>query len=189
MEDIKVQFEQPHVAPATSLAEVSAAQLGEGEFNGYLWKRGYKYNCIPTWKRRYCIIKGGYLFKYSSPQGKRPKGSPISITDCEFEEFQANVRPDANRSAEDGDASFGIHISSLTREWVFGADSAEIRQQWIAAFQHAKHVSIKQMMGHVPITSDAKFAHQVGDYLVNQKMKREAMQNEQYSSGGNFVPA
>jgi hypothetical protein len=34
---------------------------------GWLTKRGYKLGCMPTWKRRYFILKGQYIFKFESP--------------------------------------------------------------------------------------------------------------------------
>src|SRR5688572_8619340 len=30
---------------------------------GWLTKRGYKLGCLPTWKRRWFILKGQYIFK------------------------------------------------------------------------------------------------------------------------------
>jgi hypothetical protein len=44
-----------------------ASSLTNPYHAGYLFKAGMVYGCVPTWKHRWCIVKGGYLFKYSSP--------------------------------------------------------------------------------------------------------------------------
>ena len=52
---------------ARSVDAPTAESLGDCIHSGWLSKRGHKLGCLPSWKRRFCILKGAYLFKYESP--------------------------------------------------------------------------------------------------------------------------
>ncbi len=42
---------------------------GNPTISGYLWKYSEDYCfCRPVWKRRFCVVQGGYLFKFASQQ-------------------------------------------------------------------------------------------------------------------------
>ena len=55
------------VGASRNVEAPSAESLIDCVHSGWMSKRGYKMGCLPTWKRRFFILKGQYLFKFSSP--------------------------------------------------------------------------------------------------------------------------
>lgn len=55
------------VGAARHIEAPSAESLIDCVHSGWMSKRGYKMGCVPSWKRRFFILKGQYLFKFSSP--------------------------------------------------------------------------------------------------------------------------
>jgi hypothetical protein len=52
---------------ACSIESPSAEALSDCAHSGWLGKRGYHLGCVPSWKRRFFILKGNYIFKFDSP--------------------------------------------------------------------------------------------------------------------------
>jgi hypothetical protein len=144
----------------------SVASLVNPYCDGYLFKHGVTYGCWPTWKRRYCIVKGGFLFKFSSPNSSKPKGTPIPLTDCEIDGVDlpaaaAAAAKKADPSANVQHTLYGVRLSTLIHEYTFGCVSEEERSHWIRKLRTHKQLAIKQMMGHAPVSADEQFAAKV----------------------------
>ena len=58
---------EPGVGAARHIEAPTAESLIDCVHSGWMSKRGYKMGCVPSWKRRFFILKGQYLFKFSSP--------------------------------------------------------------------------------------------------------------------------
>ena len=139
---------------------------------GYLSKHGFAYGCWPSWKQRYCIVTGGFLFKYVNPHGREPKGTPLALTDCDIDEVDLPT----SAKTPDGAQLMGIRCRSLTRETLFGAPSAESRATWIRVLRAHKQLVIKQLMGHAPMSPDEEFAAKSGKVLNEKSMERQAIE-------------
>lgn len=63
-------------------------------------------------------------------------------------------------------------MSTLVHEYTFGCASADERRAWIAKLRSHKQISIKQQMGHAPITADERWAASSGQHLVTRKQER-----------------
>ena len=149
-----------------SLENPSAEVIAEGAPRvGWMSKRGYKVGCIPSWKRRWFILRGGYLFKYDSPMGSSPKGSPIPILGLTWTMGPVDPKPSEH--------SHTITLSTLRREYVLGAGSAEELQGWIDDITAAKSLVIKQGLGHAPVSEGDEFAARAGEFLTQKRLDRE----------------
>lgn len=103
-------------APSLSLDAPPAAALTNPAHAGFLFKLGVTYGCWPTWKKRYCIVKGGFLFKYSSPSSSKPKGTPIPITDCEIDACELPAAAAQAAAALDSSAGVGGELFGIRCE-------------------------------------------------------------------------
>lgn len=97
----------------------SADSLGEPAYSGWLEKKGFKCGCFPSWKRRWMILQGGYIFKFEGTNSKKPTGLPIPVLD-----ITAGVAP-IDPKAKGGAHHAILHISTLRREYIFGSDSQD----------------------------------------------------------------
>ncbi len=66
---------------ARSVEVPSAESLSECQHSGWLSKRGLKFGCLPSWKRRFFILKGQYIFKFESPTVSRRAGRARAWTE------------------------------------------------------------------------------------------------------------
>ena len=85
-------------------------------------------------------------------------------------------------------------VSTLVHEYTFGCASTDERRTWITKLRSHKQISIKQQMGHAPITADERWAASSGAHLVTRKQERvqEQAAEELDAHGGRamraFVP-
>lgn len=166
-----VSHEEIHInaAPgsvAHSIESPSAESLSdECLHSGWMSKRGYKIGCIPTWKRRFFILKGVYVFKFESPVGTGPKGAPIPVLG-----LTATIGPIDPKPSEHNHT---MMLSTLRKEYVVGAGSNEELVAWIDAFARAKSISIKQQLGHAPLSASDEYANRSGALLTQKRLDQE----------------
>eukprot|EP00742_Colponemidia_sp_Colp-10_P008635 GILJ01009365.1.p1 GENE.GILJ01009365.1~~GILJ01009365.1.p1 ORF type:complete len:201 (-),score=25.87 GILJ01009365.1:176-778(-) len=148
----------------------SAAALGNSTMEGFLHKYqeqcGGCFPCFkPTWQRRYFILKGQFIFRYASPSGKKPKGTPIPIESMSVSEDNDTIGPDGRR--------YCFVLSSIRKDFIISAGSADERSAWIRAIRAAKERSIKERMGHLPMSAGDRTANKAGSYLFKQQLDFE----------------
>jgi hypothetical protein len=147
-------------------------------FSGNMFKKGYRFGnllaccpsccgCGPVWKRRFFIIRGGYLFRFTSNnRTARPKGTPVPLSDA----IVNVVEVDEN---EDENPALLLSVSTLRKEYIFRADTEEKRNVWIRKLNLAKHLSIKVSLGHAKQSSVDRRARKAGERLYNDGIRRE----------------
>jgi len=155
-------------------------------FSGNLFKKGYRFGnllaccpsccgCGPVWKKRFFIIRGGYLFRFTSNnRTARPKGTPVPLSDA-----IVNVVDVADESENENPALL-LSVSTLRKEYILRAETVEKRNQWIQKLNLAKHISIKVSLGHAKQSSVDRRARKAGERLFNDGIRRErqAMDHE-----------
>jgi len=146
----------------------SALSLGKPFYSGWL-ERLTTNMCRNTWIKRFFIVSGGYVFKYSSPTGAKPKGSPLGL-------FDSNID-----YVFDYTNKHSFRIWTFNKEYILSGDSEDTVRQWVEALRKAKLLAVKQAMGHLPMTKDEQFAQQSGDYLVNKTIQKEREKSEEPS--------
>lgn len=74
-------------------------------------------------------------------------------------------------------------LSTIRKEYVIGCESEAELQEWITAIAHAKSLTIKQELGHAPISDSEAFANRSGAYLTQKRIERETDEAEQSRLG------
>jgi len=152
--DHVVALPDAHVKEAAS-----AASLENPLHVGYLSKLGTSCGCFPTWRRRYFILKGAYLFKYESERGAKPKGMPIPICDAQWETVQYEGK------------QFCFKISTVRKEYFLLASNYDDMTSWFSYLKSQKVIAIKQSLGHLPMSDDDRYANAAGDFLCKKKLQ------------------
>jgi hypothetical protein len=150
-------------------------------FSGYMLKRGYRFGnlltccpsccgCSPTWKKRFFVIRGGFLFRFtSSTRTARPKGTPIPLSDATIDV----VRESDDDDNVNEDVSLLLCVSTIRKEYIFRTDTTEKRDEWVKRLRIAKQISIKVSLGHVKEHSVDKKAREAGERMFHNGIRRE----------------
>lgn len=174
-----------------SLLEREDGQDDMAVFSGHLLKRGYRFGnllagcpaccgCKPVWKKRYFIMRGGFLFKFAGDSRKaRPKGTPIPLANAQIDFAGATPDDDHDDFASfDGNIDSSerkliIHISTIRKEYTLKADTTQRRDEWIRRLRHAKQIAIKVSLGHAKQTNSDRAATRAGNVLFKRGIRRE----------------
>lgn len=127
----------------------------EGEVRGTLLKR-YDGCCSAEWRKRYCVIRGHYLFKYKSHESHFPKGTPINLAEVDIVQEEGGFRLDAVR-----------------KSYSFRALDAEECVSWVQALCDVKTRALKQRLGHEETTQEEREANREGRELEQRKARME----------------
>ena len=179
----------PTVSSLLERVESKTAQV-DPTFSGYMHKRGYRFSnlltccpsccgCGPTWKKRFFVLRGGFLFRFTSnSRTARPKGTPIPLTDATFGVVRKEDMEDSTTASED--LSLFLSVSTIRKEYVFRAETPERRNEWLNKLRTAKQMSIKVSLGHATQSSVDKRAREAGERMFSAGIRRErhAMDHE-----------
>ena len=137
-------------------------------FSGYCLKKNnsilaYLFPCwFPVWKKRYFILVGNYLFRYSDEFGDIPKGVPIPLDSCQVAVVETNE----------------FEVSTIRKVYRIRTNSDEECNNWIKAIRLRKSQSIRENMGHAPISKKVGMANKVGDRLFKDRLKQDYRDTE-----------
>lgn len=154
-------------------------QAGHMLHSGYLDKKHYYLSglldgccagCSFTWKRRYFVVKGGYLFRFGKAGAAKPKGTPIPLDGATI-----GAAPD-----DEGDETC-LEVSTVRKSCILRAPSVEERDEWIRLLRVAKRQAIKVSMGHVHLADDERTAADLGAEMVQAQLRREAEETRKQS--------
>ena len=166
-------------------------------FSGYMLKRGYKFGnllaccpaccgCRPVWKRRFFVMRGGYLFKFvSDKRTARPKGTPIPLIDAyidavaEDEDGEHAIAEAASEGMDLADHRRTIHIRTIRKEYMLRAETVARRDEWIKRLRYAKQIAIKVHLGHAKQTDEDRAATRAGERLFKRGIRREMTRAKQ----------
>jgi hypothetical protein len=113
----------------------------------------------PSWKPRFLVQIGGYLYKFENDSSKTPKGSPIPVDAVDVHIFndlsQLKTVLPANYSTV-------ICISSLRKESYFALPTKQEAQVWLNTIQQARQENVRRKMGHA---AGVPYPHQYWDTL------------------------
>lgn len=137
----------------------------------------------PTWKQRYLILCGSFLYKFKDQTSEVPKGSPFSL-----ETVQVNAVPNQGASLlELGRLPPGFlsvfSVSTLRRQHYYAVADSEESRVWMNSINEARQELITRNMGHargVPYPSSWSYFDNLGKGLVKSK-ERVRQKMEDYS--------
>eukprot|EP01041_Mallomonas_annulata_P009848 gene9848-20485_t len=146
---------QPTASHLLSLDPVKAGWLEKKNESCLSWMCPY---CIKPWKRRYFILIGNFLFRYSSTESDNPKGVPIPV-----DSVTVSLCLD--------DLCF--EISTLRKSYILRATSADECKSWMNEIRKRKQLSIKEGLGHLPTNSNIEFVNRIGMKLFDDRLRRD----------------
>jgi hypothetical protein len=132
---------------------------------GYCQKRNnsllaYILPCFfPKWKKRFFILVGNYLFRYSSEQGISPKGVPIPLDSVTC------------RHAEEENC---FEVAMIRKVYTIKVESEEECRSWIKAINDRKGAAIRENLGHAPENSNVKAFNRAGAALFDSTLRKDS---------------
>ena len=106
----------------------------------------------PTWKSRYLIQIGGYMYKFADESSRAPKGSPVSV-----DEMDVHMLDDWHKDIDgisDVDSLRLPHyegyfcISTLRKRQYYAVATREDALVWVNTLRQARQDTITRTMGH-----------------------------------------
>ena len=158
----------------------------------------------PSWKQRYLILCGSYLYKFNHQASKVPKGSPFAVETIETD----TVLPSSGTSSgsyELSEVSLGslppgytsvFSVSTLRRHHYYAVSDPEEAMLWIRSLVEARQETITRNMGHsrqVPYPQSWKYFDQLAQTFLKSKERiQERMEHSRmrelemmpYADGG-----
>jgi hypothetical protein len=145
---------------------------------GFLLKQGWPYHGLLSWipccgldrpiyKRRYFVLRSGYLFRYKNENSTSPKGLPVPIEDATFHTQQSSSDPG------DDEENVTMVVRTIRKEYTLRARNQTERDDWLDKMRAAKQWAIKARMGHVKVSPLDRKVLDSGDYLFSKGLKRE----------------
>jgi len=101
---------------------------------------------LPSWKQRYLVSIGSYLYKFKDRQSKSPKGCPFDLASLSVDRVPAEDSPHVG-SLPPG---FGavVSVSTLRRRHYYAVRDGEEAALWIRSLLEAKQALVTRNMGH-----------------------------------------
>ncbi len=96
-------------------------------------------------------------------------------------------------SVEEDPTQTEFHLSTLRDVCWLRAGSTAERDHWIATLREARRTTIRQQLGHVPLSEDERLLRKAGTGLVRARLRREMEETEQLArqytaaAGGGFA--
>lgn len=149
----------------------------------------------PTWKQRYLILCGSFLYKFKNQMSQVPKGSPFELETIHVNAVSSHGAP----PPELGNLPPGFlaifAVSTLRRQHYYAVADEEEAGVWIRSINEARHETITRNMGHaggVPYPSTWRYFDTLGRGLLKSKERiREKLEeyNMREMEMANFVEA
>ena len=134
------------------------------------------FGLIPSWKERYLILCGSYLYKYQDRSSSVPKGSPFDIETINTDII--HIHNDILSDVQIGDLPTGYTsifvVSTLRRKHYYAVSNNEEAMIWVRSINDARQEAITMNMGHatnVPYPSSWKYFNTLGKSLVKSKIR------------------
>lgn len=126
----------------------------------------------PTWKQRYLILCGSFLYKFKDQTSEVPKGSPFTLDNISVDTVSSRGAsiPELG-SLPPGFASV-FTVSTLRRQHYYAVADQEEAALWTRSIKEARQESITRNMGHasaVPYPKAWSYFDSLGRGLVKSK--------------------
>jgi hypothetical protein len=115
--------------------------------------------CLNRWKKRYFVLIGGFLFRYTDPQGARPKGVPIPL-----DSVQINKHSELQC----------FEVVTIRKVYILKAASDDEADEWIQAIRDRKSLSIAEGMGHRQVSVAVGEFNKRATKAFEKTVKKEA---------------
>jgi len=131
--------------------------------------------CSRKWKTRYFCLVGGYLYRFSSfPEGAI-KGVPIPLEACLIrllEEGDIDLEPGEVHGA-------CFELSMIRKQYIFKASSTSEAAEWVAALRARKMQSIKESLGHAPVSPAVRALNAKSAQKFKQRIDQDRTEGDE----------
>ena len=132
----------------------------------------------PTWKQRYLILCGSFLYKFKDQASEVPKGAPFPLETITVDPIASGRSLPELGTLPPGFSSI-FSVSTLRRQHYYAVADDEEAIVWIRSIKDARQETITRNMGHavgMPYSSSWKYFDSLGRGLVKSKERiRERM--------------
>ena len=124
----------------------------------------------PSWKQRYLILCGSFLYKFKDQASHAPKGSPFEVSTLSVDKVTNQVFPELGSLPPGFSTVFSV--STLRRQHYYAVADYEEAMLWIRSIKETRHEAITRNMGHasnVPYPKSWSYFDSLGRGLVKSK--------------------
>lgn len=124
----------------------------------------------PSWKQRYLILCGSFLYKFRDESSKIPKGAPFEVSTVVAEVVRTGNCTYAGPLPPGFDAI--VSVSTLRRKHFYAVRDIEEALLWVRSLQESKQEAITRSMGHaahVPYPKSWNYFDSLARSLVKSK--------------------
>lgn len=131
----------------------------------------------PKWEERYLIQMGNFLYKFTNPQAKSPKGTPLSI-----EAISVQLISSTSPVVAEGGAEFAMEhlpggcesvfmVSTLRKRHCYAVSTREDALTWTNSLHQGRQEAITRSMGHsnTPYPKSWQYFDGLGKSYVKSK--------------------
>ena len=147
----------PYFLPCEELLRHNPSKAGyAAKKNRSIW--AYLFPCVlPAWKRRYFVLIGSFLYRFSSEFDDSMKGVPIPIDAATLRVLDSTT----------------LDLVTIRKSYTIQYDSEDDLQSWMKALQERKYLAIKENLGHSPLSSDTIRLNRIGNHHFNERLKKD----------------
>ena len=133
----------------------------------------------PSWKQRYLILCGSYLYKFKDEKSEVPKGEPFDVETLAVSTSDNEMLGEFSSVPSNFTSVFSV--STLRRKHYYAVADTEEAMMWIRSLQQARQETITRNMGHasnVPYPKSWSYFDSLGKGLIKSKERvKEKLQD------------
>lgn len=138
------------------------------------------FGLVPTWKKRYLILCGSFVYKFRDVSSSIPKGSPFDVETTSTDVIRINNTNNKNllyTPLQIDRLPIGYEglfvVSTFRKRHYYAVTNTEEALVWSRCTNEARQETITRNMGHanVPYPSSWKYFDTLGNSLVKSKIR------------------
>lgn len=142
---------------AQELLEIGAVKHGYADKVDTSWRARWLPCMYPQFKKRYFILIGSFLFRYSTDNGDSPKGVPLPMDAITVRIID----------------SVTFEVSTLRKDYHIRTANAAECAEWVKAIKARKASAIRENMGHVEISPQVASVNRKASKLFQTRIEND----------------
>ena len=124
----------------------------------------------PSWKQRYLILCGSFLYKFSNQASTVPKGSPLHVETVDVKIARDDILPELSRLPPGYNSVFSV--STLRKSHFYAVADNDEALTWLRSLHEARQETITRNLGHaanMPYPKAWAYFDSLGKSLLRSK--------------------
>ena len=149
----------------SNVLSASTLMAVENSKSGYVEKKSNSFYskvfpcATDPFVRRFIVLSGSYLYRFTDMNNSKPKGVPIPIESITVEKID----------------EFSFCLKAIRKSYIFRALSMEDCRSWAKAINERKLMAVKETMGHAEVSSQVVRSNRAAGQLYEEAIRREGM--------------